>query len=240
MNRTKIEWATHTWNPVTGCLHGCQYCYARRIASRFATGNGGGEPFVYNNPDAGPFPAKFDPTFHRYRLDEPANLKKPARIFVVSMGDLFGDWVPDDWIIEVLWACREAPQHKYLFLTKNPGRYAELAYKGLLPVDDNFWYGQTCTKGVVKALGGSYHQFLSAEPLQGFVDAYGFEWIIIGAETGNRKGKHVPTKQEAFNTTWLNTGSHFMKDSMLPIVGEENMVRVIPAGLRLEHERSKS
>lgn len=236
MNKTKIEWATHTWNPVTGCLHGCSYCYAKRIANRFATGNGGGQPFVYDSPDAGPFPANFDPTFHRYRLDEPAKLKKPARIFVVSMGDLFGSWVPDEWIIQVFEACKKAPQHKYLFLTKNPKRYVELAEKNLLPCLDNFWYGQTCTIGTVKAFFGPYHQFLSAEPLQGVVEAYGFEWVILGAETGNRKGKHVPTIEEIVDTLWASNGLFFMKDSLMSIRGESHMVGEIPRELQIGDE----
>ncbi|MFR1061782.1 MAG: DUF5131 family protein [Enterocloster sp.] len=59
------------------------------------------------------------PTFHKYRLNEYQN-KKSRNIFVCSMADLFGEWVPDEWIEEVFEACDNAPQHNYLFLTKNP------------------------------------------------------------------------------------------------------------------------
>ena len=126
MQKTKSEWCDSTWNPVTGCLHTCEYCYARRIAERFGTLNKGPQPedeglsFVPDEPErfweldepvrneAGkiePFPADFYPTLHRYRLNEPARNKKPQNIFVCSMADLFGEWVPDEWIEEVMNAC---------------------------------------------------------------------------------------------------------------------------------------
>lgn len=167
MKKTKIDWADSTWNPVTGCLHGCEYCYARRIAERFGgfapeeNGNwntiqytiGGPRLAVLNGLQArkqkdGKFvpafyPFGFQPTFHRYKLDEPQRWKKPRTIFVCSMADLFGDWVPDEWIEEVFEACKAAPQHRYLFLTKNPGRFCDLHRKGLLIEKENFWYGAT-------------------------------------------------------------------------------------------------
>ena len=151
--KTKIDWADATWNPVTGCLHGCEYCYARRIAERFrpeyVSGMYGtnesevssrtnyelkepmrrcryesdGVKLLYEKTA---YPFGFVPTFHRYRLEEPQRWKKPRNIFVCSMADLFGDWVPDEWIREVVAACDAAPQHRYLFLTKNPSRYKEL------------------------------------------------------------------------------------------------------------------
>lgn len=166
MKKTKIDWADSTWNPVTGCLHGCEYCYARRIAERFGGASepynnecchecqwiteGTGEIHDLNEPiydfDNGrnaPYPFDFDPTFHRYRLDEPQRWKKPRTIFVCSMADLFGEWVPEEWIRQVFAACEAAPQHRYLFLTKNPGRYCVLERAGLMPYGNNFWFGAT-------------------------------------------------------------------------------------------------
>ncbi|MCM1478295.1 MAG: phage Gp37/Gp68 family protein, partial [Muribaculaceae bacterium] len=162
MNKTKIEWSNSTWNPVTGCLHGCEYCYARKIANRFgginkivesAAEEGIGLDDVYfRNPEyfyeldepvrnskgkAEPYPTNFYPAFHRYRLDIPQKWKDPRTIFVCSMADLFGDWVPNSWIEEVIEACRNAPQHSYLFLTKNVKRYAEYG----VPTSGNMWYG---------------------------------------------------------------------------------------------------
>ena len=110
MNKTKIEWCDSTWNPVTGCYHGCEYCYARRIACRFgdfSTIDGNIVKVINANTSTplyevkykvkSPYPGKFTPTLHRYRLDEPVRWKKPRNIFVCSMADLFGDWVPDEW-----------------------------------------------------------------------------------------------------------------------------------------------
>lgn len=160
MKKTKIDWADSTWNPVTGCLHGCEYCYARRISERF-DGKFGDikELYVHDEPvrdcwydyqenylvkgRAQPYPHGFQPTFHRYRLDEPKRWTKPRTIFVCSMADLFGEWVPDSWIEEVFKACEEAPQHRYLFLSKNPGRYCDLERAGIMPHKDNFWFGAT-------------------------------------------------------------------------------------------------
>lgn len=141
--KTKIDWADSTWNPVTGCRHSCEYCYARKIAERFGgvyyedeLPNRWGEyecerlhadgdlheldyPLKnYGNNKIAPYPFEFDPTFYRYKLDEPQRWKKSRTIFVCSMADLFGEWVPDEWIAEVFMACEAAPQHRYLFLTK--------------------------------------------------------------------------------------------------------------------------
>ena len=95
-DKTKIDWADASWNPVTGCLHGCEYCYARRMVHRF----GGLTPDndlhvldeqnydVRGNKDIYPF--GFAPTLHLYRMDFPKRLQRPRNIFVCSMADLFG------------------------------------------------------------------------------------------------------------------------------------------------------
>ncbi len=241
MNKTKIEWCDSTWNPVTGCLHGCEYCYAKRIAIRFG-GMGVTVPRVQNEPyiingRVIPYPFGFTPTFHRYRLDEPQKWKKPRTIFVCSMADLFGDWVPDEWIEEVFKACEKAPQHRYLFLTKNPRRYVELAKKGKLPERANIWYGSTATSSDKQLyLSSNRNTFLNIEPiLKDFgtnIKFYKlFDWVIIGAETGNRRYKVIPEKEWIGNICKAANESRipvFMKDSLIPIVGEENMRREFP------------
>lgn len=250
--KTKIDWANATWNPVTGCLHGCEYCYARRIAERFgATGNDSKALYTLDEPlrtsatyeylrELGinegriqPYPFGFAPTFHRYRLDEPKHWTKPRNIFVCSMADLFGEWVPDEWIKAVFGTCEAAPQHRYLFLTKNPARYIELAERDILPDNDNMWFGSTVTTPETEFFFSEGHNtFLSVEPiLKPFRDSLdaGVEfcertnWIIIGAETGNRKGKVIP------EASWImeivqsaeKTGTPiFMKESLREIMGE--------------------
>ena len=259
---TKIEWCTHSWNPVTGCLHGCEYCYARGIARRFCL-NGWrsaeyGGAHWHGNPTRhrvlpdmtedeakrlpiDHFPYGFDPTFHVYRLNDPANRKKPARIFVCSMADLFGEWVPDSWIEEVFAACERAPQHNYMFLTKNPGRYMELAQRGLLPEGNNYWFGSTVTTCRDEFWwSNSHNSFLSIEPMHERFDcadpqAKKADWIIIGAESGSRKGKVTPKREwieELCGAADAVGIPMFMKDSLLPIMGEADMRRELPLGLR--------
>ena len=272
--KTKIEWCDGSWSPVTGCLHNCDYCYARKIAKRFSyqgqtldapielqqqwLDDGGialrkNGCHVLREPvylkDSGrkcPYPFEFMPTFHKYRLNEPQHWRKPRNIFVCSMADLFGDWVPDDWIKEVFDACEKAPQHRYLFLTKNPDRYQKLYEKNLIPKGNhayNKWYGCTITNPDdpylwvdEDALGIDHYGFLSIEPLLSDFPLYGnlpqcIRWIIIGAETGNRKNKVIPKKEwvEHICETADKFGVKvFMKDSLIPIMGEDNMRREYP------------
>ena len=253
--KTKIDWADATWNPVTGCLHGCEYCYARRIAERFgratiavcgedgyaeyggmmcADGNCHELEYPYEDYGKGctaPYPFEFDPTCHRYKLDEPQRWKKPRNIFVCSMADLFGEWVPDEWIAEVFKACDAAPWHRYLFLTKNPTRYCKIANDGWLPNAKNFWYGSTITRKGESFFAGSVHwnAFASIEPLLEPLDvgigSFGVaKWVIVGAETGNRKGKIIPKREwvenivEAAQITGMKV---FMKESLRGLMDED-------------------
>lgn len=254
---TKIDWCDTTWNPVTGCLHGCEYCYARRIAERF------GLPFAPRLDDPGmegarkydsaigtdtmleltkplvrygrkqPYPMGFNPTFHRYKLDEPQKWKKPRTIFVCSMADLFGSWVPDEWIKAVFNACAQAPQHRYMFLTKNPTRYIDLDKKGLLP--RQHWYGYTATKQ--DQLWSFIHAcecpcinlFVSIEPIQEeihpcFSTHTPADWVIIGTETGNRKDKIIPKKSWIYailDECTYSGAPIFMKESLRDLMGPD-------------------
>ncbi len=248
MNKTKIEWCSQTWNPVTGCFHNCEYCYARKIAERFGRRmpDKSAYPLEHNGVHSleckirgNPYPFIFEPTLLKYRLDEPTLKKKPQNIFVCSMADLFGSWVPDEWIETVFETCKKASQHRYLFLTKNPQRYINLAEAGKLPVGENMWYGTTATIHDNPFFWGDrWNTFISIEPIQADFENAGqhmckeyAQWIIVGAETGNRKEKIVPKKEwiDGIVRTCKETGIPlFMKDSISKIMGEENMVREFP------------
>ena len=239
MNKTKIDWATMSWNPVTGCLHDCPYCYARRIAQSFIGLDGVGSDGLLELSESRDhaFPAGFMPTFHKYRLGEPVKKKKSQIIFVGSMCDLFGDWVPDGWILRVFESCKEAPHHRYLFLTKNPERYLNLYYKGKLPEQSNFWYGTTITNQVdyervwrrLASLPQTCNTYFSIEPMHGEINM-GFmpPWIIIGAETGSRKDKKIPKREWIESIVLACTEEAvFMKESLRPVWGD-NMIQKYP------------
>ena len=253
MKNTKIEWCDTTWNPVTGCLHGCKYCYARKIAERFKgcdewtsanciMKDGVFETFEDTPPlkdkHVAPYPFGFKPTLHRHLLNQPSKWRKPKRIFICNMADLFGDWVPDEWIESVFDTCRQNPQHTYLFLTKNLDRYCQMVNKGKLPKKSDMphlWFGTTITNADDEYFVSTFHNtFLSIEPIQSdFPYAKKplcVDWVIAGAETGNKKDKYVPSKESVLNiisSCYKYDVPLFMKDSLIPIVGEENMRRQI-------------
>ena len=159
------------------------------------------------------------------------------------MADLFGPWVPTRWIVEVLDACWAAPQHRYLFLTKNPARYEELDRLALLPREENFWFGVTATdhQTMMYAMrclpAWKYNIFISIEPMLGNIKLFEAEqvpsWIVLGAMTGPGSNRHQPKPEwvEALARDAADTAVPvFMKDSLGPIVGEENMLRELPWG----------
>lgn len=176
-NRTNdnVDWAWWTWNPVTGCLHDCPYCYARDIANRF-------------------YPQKFVPTFHADRLKAPENTRLPndtdprsRRVFTCSMADLFGKWVPQEWIDAVFAEVRDNSQWEFLFLTKFPQRLAEIEWPA------NAWVGTTVDRQyrveiAEKAFRGvkAGLKWLSCEPLLEplkFSSLKMFDWVVIGGQS---------------------------------------------------------
>jgi protein gp37 len=100
---------TDTWNPVVGCLHHCTYCWARRLA----------ETKLKNIE-------RYRDGFKPKLVEKELNRKFHKKyVFAVDMGDLFGDWVPSEWILKVIEAIKNSPSSYFLFLTKNPERYME-------------------------------------------------------------------------------------------------------------------
>lgn len=227
MNKSKIEWCDMTWNPVTGCLHGCDYCYARRIAERFGSvlkddieQYRGQILHIADVKKHCPYPFIFEPTLHKYRLDEPIKKTKPQNIFVCSMADLFGKWVPDEWIQQVFDACRQAKQHKYIFLTKNPDRYCSVYYQS--PEHSSLGTTITCQKDIdnIKNTTINYIDFLSIEPLKGEVNLERFvnstlEWVIVGAQTG--QGAKPPQKE------WVLSIIDQCRDANVPVFLKNNI-----------------
>lgn len=181
-----IEWAQFSWNPVTGCLHDCPYCYARDIA--------------LNSRMEKVYPNGFAPSFRPASLLAPANTKVPREaqadtrfrnVFTCSMADLFGRWVPAEWINAVLSTARDNAQWNYLFLTKFPKRMSEFT------IPDNCWMGTTVdlqvrVKNAEAAFAnvGAGVRWLSVEPLLEplrFSRMDLFQWIVIGGASRSSK-----------------------------------------------------
>jgi protein gp37 len=182
---THIGWAQWSWNPITGCNHGCQYCYARSIAHRF---------YIDDNEDPDPFVPMLRPN----RLTAPLNTPVPddddpgsRRVFAGSMTDIFGKWVPTEWIEAILAQMAATPQFEYLMLTKFPQRLAKFEWP------DNVWAGTTVdTQARVKNAQRSFEnvtagiRWLSCEPLLGPVEFESlemFDWVVIGSCTANQQ-----------------------------------------------------
>ena len=173
MNRTKIDWADYTWNPVWGCRNNCPYCYARATANRWGL--------------------SFEPHWREKNFLR-AMPKEPSRIFVNSMSEI-AYW-KREWWERVIARIKENGDQTFLFLTKTP----EIYYEHFLP--ENCWLGVTVTAP------GHFDQyqdamryfpnlcFISYEPMleqvaPGLVDE-SIGWVILGAETGNRKERVIP------------------------------------------------
>ena len=187
LNNTEIEYVDMTWNPVTGCLRGCSYCYARKLAN----GRVRARYLANTNVLAGDPSDPFAPRYWPNRLDGPSRYKRSKAIFVVDMGDLFGARVSDMVISRVIAVAYANPQHDFLFLTKCPNRMASFQFP------DNAWVGATVTNSrqlKEAALSLKHvkakHKFVSFEPLQELLPSVWLEhlalfteWFIIGAQT---------------------------------------------------------
>jgi protein gp37 len=174
----KIDWTDYSWNAISGrCLHNCQYCYMHRYWKLY------------------PAMAKLQLKENYLKDNFP---KKPSKIFVGSSTDMWGEWVPDEWVEKVLKKVKENP-HIFQFLTKNPERY-----RGFFTNQPNCWYGTTVdgtdfTIGNIKKLlnstKGAIVRFASFEPLISpldridYTNIYLLDWVIIGADSSKSAKK---------------------------------------------------
>ncbi len=179
-DHTGIAWTDATWNPVTGCSKvspGCAHCYAETLSKRFGR--------------------SFEVTLHPERLDEPLHWRKPRRVFVCSMADLFHEEVPEEFIHRVWLIMDAAKEHTFQVLTKRPERMREVlewsclgGRKWVLPnvwlgvsIENNRWVGRA---DILRQTPAAV-RFISAEPLLGplpSLDLTGIDWLIIGGESG--------------------------------------------------------
>lgn len=179
-----ISWTDVTWSPVTGCKSTVEQCAVRDVC--------------YARETSHRFGRSFEPTFHPERLKGPYKLRKPAKIFVCSMGDLFGPWVPREWQEAVLQVVKDNPRHNFQFLTKFPSTYFALLPSVNWRWPANAWLGTTINSDkdgwrwydLARVSRNAGVIFISAEPLLGPLNAlpfYDLSWLIIGAQTGPAK-----------------------------------------------------
>ncbi|MEN0066399.1 MAG: phage Gp37/Gp68 family protein [Myxococcota bacterium] len=188
---SNIEWTDATWNPTTGCdriSRGCDNCYALALAARLKAMGVGKYQRDGNPKTSGP---GFGLTVHESALDIPRRWRKPRRIFVNSMSDLFHAKVPVSFVESVFSVIQETPQHQYQLLTKRPLRALRLAHR--LPWPDNLWLGTSVEDDSVLARVDHLRQtpakvrFLSCEPLLGSINQLRLDridWVIVGGESG--------------------------------------------------------
>lgn len=179
---SNIEWTEMTWNPVTGCTkvsQGCKHCYAERMAKRLKAMN------------APRYRHGFQITLHPDLIDLPLSWRKPRKVFVNSMSDLFHEDVPTEFIRRVFATMAVCGQHTFQVLTKRSERLVELS--GKLPWPKNIWIGVSVENSEVLnrihdlAAVPAAVRFLSCEPLIGPLDKLplsGIHWVIVGGESG--------------------------------------------------------
>jgi protein gp37 len=166
VTRSKIEWCDSTWNPTTGCTKvssGCDICYAEKITERF---HGKGS-FA-------------EVKLHHDRIDAPLRWRKPRRVFVNSMSDLFHDKVPDEFIARV-WAVMAAtPKHTYQILTKRHGRMRAL-------LNDDAFHGEVAGMASALAITGEL-------PSTGFAGRSVLPnvWLGVSVEDQKRADLRIP------------------------------------------------
>lgn len=210
-----ISKAIKTLNPVVGCTFNCNYCYARKVNTRFHIT----EDFS-------------QPCFFEERLKQ-LHSKKPSTFLLTSMSD-FADWKPE-WIQITFEALKQNPQHEYLLLTKRP---EALDTSITLP---HVWMGVTITSKnererirILQEKVKASQYFITLEPLQSDVetiDLSGVSWVVIGSETGNRKGK-IKTDPAWVKNIVLQAKKNavpvFMKEKLVDVVGEQAILQELP------------
>ena len=237
--KNKIGWCSMTFNPCWGCLNHCEYCYARKIAKRFWAKmieiesdyhHKIHQDWVMTGSQLRDL-YHFIPTWFESQYNKKFP-QKPQRIFVGSMSEI-AHW-KKEWIEMVIEKVKQYPQHTFMFLTKFPKVY----YGKIFP--KNCWIGVTITKEKDfekndEWWGWFFNEtnftFLSFEPLLKpipieWIGYSNIDWVIIGAETGNRKGKVIPKKE------WIENIVNYCKEASIPVYLKDNLKEIYPVEIK--------
>jgi protein gp37 len=201
-----IEWTEATWNPVTGCdkvSPGCAHCYAERMTRRL-------QALGQKNYSDG-----FAVRVHEHMLRHPFRWKRPLRVFVNSMSDLFHRDVPAGFIRRVFNTMNQADWHQYQVLTKRSDRLVELSEE--LPWAENIWMGVSVENQRQSfrvdhlRRSGARVKFLSLEPLLGplVLDLSDMDWVIVGGESGPGARPMRPEWVAAIHEQCVSHGTPF-------------------------------
>lgn len=219
MAETSIEWTDATWNPVAGCAiatAGCTNCYAMRMAARLEAM--GVEKYDgLTRKSGGRYVWTGKVRLDHASLEVPGRWRKPRKVFVNSMSDLFHPDVPADFIREVWRVMEETPRHTYQILTKRPERMAEILANGF-PVLPNVWLGTSVEDSAVIGRLDELRKvhaairFVSFEPLIGSVaeaNLKNIHWAIVGGESGPRARHMDPAWVEEIQRLCRRHGTAF-------------------------------
>jgi len=208
----KIGWCNLTWNPVVGCKRNCDYCYGRTMNDRFKLIEN------WNNPEwkEKSFNKKFP--------------QKPQKIFIGSMSEIY--YWKNEWMEKVIEKVKLYPQHIFQFLTKFPEIYSKYEFP------KNCWLGVTITDNkMLHNIAATFNhknriKFTSIEPILEYIRLKdltyldNFDWLILGAETGKRKGKVIPKKE------WIKSLVDYCRDNDIPIYLKNSLRGIYPIEIK--------
>ncbi len=246
MNKTGIDWVKnpddsqgYTWNPITGCLNGCDYCYARRLANtrlreRYLDNPNVAVPAHLEGKDLHSEDVQaqhedpFYPRFWPERVGQPFNHTKPRGIFTCDMSDLFGIGIPEEWTRQVVDTIKVNPKHRFYLLTKQPQNLINYS-----PFPDNCYIGFSAdTKK--RMVDGYTHlvnieakvKYISFEPLLERMDVRSLssvQWVIIGAQSKPTIMPKIEWVREIVSACDKAGIPVFLKNSLVPLTGPERL-----------------
>ena len=210
--KNKIGWCNLTWNPAIGCKRNCDYCYGRTMNDRFG------------------FIKKWDNPEWKEKNFNKRFPQKSQKIFVGSISEIY--YWDKVWIQKVIDKTKQYPQHIFQFLTKFPEVYKGWVFPG------NCWLGVTITDNkMLHNIAATFNyknriKFTSIEPILEYIGlkdlSYldNFDWLILGAETGNRKGKIIPKKE------WIKSLVDYCRDNDIPIYLKNSLRNIYPKEIK--------